>query len=200
MVGRGSLLGLILCAACAPPEAIGQDCHLHRGDLVISEIMANPNGSEDTEWIELYNATSEPLVLNRLALENWTHSKTYTHFVRAAGILPPRHYVVLGDGARNGVIDYSYDDDDRADGLGETFTSLGNAGAKIVVRCGDVVVDEVTYQEEKVQSGRSIAFDGSIAPDALLNDDSPNGAKALCPLMTVAIREPRASAIHRVVY
>src|SRR5687768_5630304 len=51
---------------CAGGEPVGGVCDLLPGDVVISEVMANPLGSSDSngEWFELYNPSDEPKLLD----------------------------------------------------------------------------------------------------------------------------------------
>ena len=60
------LLGL---TGCGGDVASTDGCDAFVGDIVISEIMANPEGTDTkSEWFEIYNASSRPQVLDRLVI------------------------------------------------------------------------------------------------------------------------------------
>ena len=64
-------------------------------DIVITEIMQNPNFLFDTEgeWFEVFNAGATPVDLN-----GWTISDngTDSHVIAASAIVPAGGYAVLG--------------------------------------------------------------------------------------------------------
>lgn len=170
---RTSLVGLVagaaLAAACgASGGGAGGDCEgLVAGDLVISEVMANPAGEDSgKEWFEIYNATGAPLDLGGVVLvasrSDGTDEKTH---VIAKEMLTAEAdgYVVVG-----GVLpellptymDYGY-----ASSLG----TLRNSAGRLSLRCGDTELDRVDYGE--LADGVSEGVTGASPPDATLNDD-----------------------------
>ena len=117
----GALLFSLSLAVCAQAATVG--------DLLISEIMANPAAVSDTrgEWFELYNPTGEPVNLRGITLGD---DGGDAHRIESDLLIMPRHFLVLarnGDSALNGGFeaDYVYRD----------FT-LGNSDDEIVLRDG----------------------------------------------------------------
>ncbi|EDM81906.1 hypothetical protein PPSIR1_05548 [Plesiocystis pacifica SIR-1] len=155
---------------CADDEA-GDSCELPAllpGDLVLSEVLANPAGADDgLEWFEIYNASGEEQDLEGLTL---VYSKTdgsgvKTHVINRTLLVPAGGYVVVADMLDEvaevmGHVDYGY-----AGELG----SFGNSGGYLAVDAGETVIDEIYYAEPT--EGASRIFDGSQAPDAVANDN-----------------------------
>lgn len=161
----------LLFVACAVAACGGEEtsssCSLLAGDLVISEVMPNVVGTDDgKEWIELYNASSSPQALDQLELAVAGSGKPKTHTLRSAGSIPAKGYLVLGSGLKGeGVVAYSYG----------TGISLRDDGATITISCSGTVIDEVKYGDQggaaAPPEGKSLSFDGGMAPDAQRNDD-----------------------------
>ncbi len=139
---------------------------LSPGDLVITEVHANPDGSDgDREYIEVFNATGAFLDLEGLTLAtsraDGASSKSHRFL---GGSVDAEAYFVIGNaptGAMPSYVDYSY---------GGALGSLRNSDAALVLRCGDMIIDEVRY--ERTADGRALEFDGRLAPDHQLNDDA----------------------------
>jgi len=136
------------------------------GDLVITEVHANPDGSDGNgEYIEIFNATEAFLDLEGLILAT----------SRADGVSPKSHrfvsgsveaegYFVMGNAPAQAMpdhVDYSY---------GGALGGLRNSDAVLSIRCGDMLIDQVRY--ERTVDGRALELDGRLAPDHLLNDDA----------------------------
>ena len=165
----------VAAAACGPggsDAGVADGCHgLLAGDLVISEIMANPDGEDSgLEWFEIYNASGGERELRGLTLvaAHADGSGEKTHVVGgAAGLpLPAGGYLVVGDGdaavdARPAYVDYGY---------GKDLGPLPNGGGRLALRCGGVELDGVTYA--LVKDGKSRGLNGDRTPDALANDDA----------------------------
>jgi len=111
---------------------------LSEGDIVITEIMINPEGVTDTdgEWFELFNISDRTLNLSECIFsDNGSDDFTITESL----VLEPQTYIIL---ARNnntelngGVIaDYMY----------SGFT-LANSEDEIVLTCGELEIDRVEY-------------------------------------------------------
>jgi hypothetical protein len=82
------------------------------GELIISEVMANPAAVSDTngEWFELYNSTDSTIDLNGL---NFYDSGSNNHTINEPLFIEASSYLVLGrnndTGANGGlVVDYVY--------------------------------------------------------------------------------------------
>ncbi|MCK5687934.1 hypothetical protein KAI87_01630, partial [Myxococcota bacterium] len=154
-------------------------CSLIPGDIVISEIMPDPMGDDKyLEWIELYNVSASVEVLDRIRVEFVTTNDAGVvtvkeQYLDGAGAVSAQSYYVIGHGVVGvAPIDYSYF---REDG-NENISTLSQEASTIRIWCGDTLIDEASYGEgfaaPMPEEGKSIAFDGSVAPDALLNDDS----------------------------
>lgn len=108
------------------------------GQMIITEIMYNPLGIEDenAEFIEIYNTTDQDFALDGCALEDDSqNSADLAGVVAAAG-----GAVLLGrnlDRGLNGGL--------TLDGV--FAFGLGNSGDTITLRCGESVIDAVTYDD-----------------------------------------------------
>lgn len=135
------------------------------GELVLTEIMARAAaGTGDRgEYIEVFNTTRSPLQLEGCAIADNT-----SHTIAGSLIVEPQGYAVFalsGTASENGGIPsvaYVY-----------SGIALNNGGETIVVRCGDLVLDSVTYTAAWVALGASIQHN-STPPDAILNDVRAN--------------------------
>jgi hypothetical protein len=152
--------------AIAPPCDV-----LAPGDLVITEVHANPDGSDgDGEYIELFNASPEQLSLDGLVLATGRGDGTgiKTHRFRGVSI-GEGDFLVVGNAAPSSMpahLDYSY---------GSALGSLRNSDAFVSIECGEVLIDQMRY--EGTNDGRALELDGSLAPNHELNDD----ANLWCP-------------------
>ncbi|MFO0724250.1 MAG: PKD domain-containing protein [Myxococcota bacterium] len=139
------------------------------GELVISEIMANPSGSETTgEWIELFNASNHPIDVDGFVVHDLgTDSFTINHggpLVVQAGA-----YLVLGrssDMAANGgvSVDYVY-----------SGMALANTADEVVVSAGAVEVDRVAYDNGVTFPHRE-GYSMSLNPGSLDYASNDDGA------------------------
>jgi len=151
--------------ACSDDDS-GNACeaNLLPGDLVITEVMPNPEGADDgKEWFEVYNATSTTINLRGLTLvySRADGTSRKTHVIESASI-DAGQYMVFGgiiEVAMPAYMDYAYADD-----LG----SLTNTGGRLALECNATLVDDVVYLEGA--SGVSISYDGRLVPDAIGND------------------------------
>jgi Lamin Tail Domain len=160
-----SAAAAVTVVSCGPPPTDDVCKGRQVGDLVVTEIMADPDGTDTgNEYVELYNQLGSPVDLKGFTLY-WKKpdgTGLKTHLIRA-GTVPARGYFTLGD-VRDGVlpahIGYSYEND--LGGLPQTDGVVG-------VRCKDLIFDEATYTATR--PGRSRTFDGNRPPDATGNDD-----------------------------
>jgi|GEM_PF-2018126 len=140
------------------------------GDLVITEIMNNPDGADDdAEWFEVYNTTGAAIDLDGFTLSDLD---TDTHTVSGTVLVPAGGYAVLGtnaDSSLNGgiTLDYAYGAD----------IALANGDDELLLAApGGVTVDEVIYDDAlgwPDESARSKSLDASIL-SGLDNDVAAN--------------------------
>lgn len=165
MLGRvGAWLALSL-AACAPEVARGEPCRGAPGELVFTEVFADPLGPDaGREWIEVFNPTAAPVELAGLSLRHSREdgSRTKVHVLRPL-VLGAGEYLVLGNAPPELTpphVGYGY---------GVELGELQNgAPGRLELACGPVVLDEIVYRP--VRPSRSLALDGGDPPDALAND------------------------------
>lgn len=156
----------VVGAACSSTPEDDPCAGRKAGDLVITEVMADPEGADTgKEWFEVFNTLGTALDLKGLTIsyKDTDGSGLKKHVVRS-GTVQPRAYLAMGDirsGPNPEWIGYSY-----GTGLG----ALGNARGVITVSCGDLVIDEFTYTTAAV-TNRSRQLDGRITPDSTANDD-----------------------------
>ena len=144
------------------------------GDIVITEFLKNPNGTDDLrEWFELYNSTSSDI-----DLENWTiHDLDFdSHVVVGSLLVPAEGYLVMGVtdvAADNGDIpvDYAY-------GQGEII--LGNGGDELYIEdVAGTVIDSLEWNDADFPDTDGAAANLDLeALDATANDDGANWCDA----------------------
>ena len=156
-----------LIAGCGGDGPSDPCAGLLPGDLVISEIMANPSGADDgREWVEIHNPGSVELAIAGLELVRSAEdgSGARAHVLDTSDLLAAGAYYVLGgvlDAARPSYVNYGY---------GDALGDFGNTSGRVVLRCGDRVIDEVVYLDST--DGASRAYDGDLPPNASANDDT----------------------------
>jgi hypothetical protein len=157
----------LVLGACAREELVASGLcgDFAAGDLVITEVHANPDGSDgDGEYVELFNASGGPLALDGLTLTSSRADGTGSNTHRFFGIsVGAGDYLVAGNAPLDSMpshLDYSY---------GDTLGSLRNSEARISIRCGERLIDQVSY--ESTTDGRALELDGRFAPDHELNDE-----------------------------
>jgi len=109
---------------------------LARADVLINEIMYNPAGDDDFEWVELYNSDS-----NSVSLNGWKLRKGIKFSFGAEHEIPGSGYIIL---ARNpSAFTSAYP---HVECAGDYDGKLSNKGEKIILKNAfDAVVDEVEY-------------------------------------------------------
>ncbi len=166
---RRTVLGALLCAGafvpgCQRGSVSDVDCPLP-GDLVITEIFANPAGADDgQEWFEIANVTNAPIDLAglRLRASRLDGSAEKRHLVGPL-VLDAGAYAAVGDAPPDALPDH------LAYGYGNDLGSLTNTGGTLAIVCGGTEIDVVTY--ENAPEAASLALDGAMPPDAVRNDD-----------------------------
>lgn len=138
--GEDTDLSAIDFAVIDPPTpgAANPSCEPGNPDVKINEFIADPASTDDgSEWVELYNAGTEPAVLDGYTLETATSSWGADFSFPAGTTLFPGELVVVG-GANVSEADFV------ADSL-----SLGNASSSgdglRLVDCDGQPVDVVLY-------------------------------------------------------
>lgn len=169
-ISAGSVVGISGCSDQQGRPEGACEAGLLPGDLVITEVMANPSGGDSgREWFEIYNATGGDLDLRGVLLlaSDEDGGGADVHEIERSWVLSAAAYGVAGDVldetdvlAVVPHVDYGY-----ADALG----ALPNAAGRLVVACGDQVIDEMIYVE--ASDGVSRGFTGDRDPDGSGNDD-----------------------------
>ena len=140
------------------------------GGLVITEVMADPEGADDgLEWFEIHNASSEAIDLAGFDLiySKLDGTGRKSHTIARSLTIEPGDFIVV-----SGVLDEiaTQSDADHLDyGYGGELGSFTNAGGYLAIEASGEVIDEIYYQD--ATSGASRAFDGAFSPDAVANDD-----------------------------
>jgi hypothetical protein len=147
------------------------------GDLVITEVMGNPNCSpENCEWFELYNDSESTFDLQGLAVGDENFGDLNPGQVVGSVIIVPGAYVVLGRQAVGWP--YAFE----ADGLYGPDPALTNGSPEVVriaTPAGDVLDETPSFFDG--EPGRTF----SLRPEFLSaeeNDDSSNWCWADTPL------------------
>lgn len=146
-----SLIYLVLSANSSLASLIA-------GDLIISEVMANPNSVTDSngEWFEIYNSSFETIDLNGLTLSD---NGSNQHQVTSTSplYLSSNSYFIFGrntDTNSNGglVVDYQY----------SSFT-LGNSEDEIILTYDGIVITSLLYDDSSLfgVAGNSAEWNGS---------------------------------------
>jgi hypothetical protein len=137
---------------------------LQWGDVVISELMANPDDCSDGsgEWVELHNRTAQAVQLEDLELFDLSGNQ---HALDAL-VLPAGGYALLGRGSGGWCMPVSPD-------LGFVGPSLNNGGDVLELVAGGVSIDQVDYG--RATAGVALQRDGELWCDAV----DPLGASEL---------------------
>ncbi|MEQ1566605.1 MAG: lamin tail domain-containing protein [Myxococcota bacterium] len=147
---------------------------LNAGDLVITEIMSNPDKVVDSrgEYFELHNTTNSVVNLNGLYVRDAAVAQSFT--VAVDLFVQPNDYVVFaknGNAALNGGFtgDYDYND---------VFVLLGSDQIRVEDGTG-FIIDQVVYNLTWPQPvGKSIELD-RLTTDSVSNDTSANWCESI---------------------
>jgi hypothetical protein len=167
-----------------PPTVPEQPCAtIVPGDLVISEFMADPAGSDTgKQYVEIYNTTDHTVDLHGLSLfQSMSDGSRLNASVLPAASVASHGYYVLGDAgsdaaARPAYLNYGY---------GSDLGALRHESGKVGLRCSTTTITEAVY--ESVTPGHARTFDGAKLPNATdlaltLNwCDASNSLDALAP-------------------
>ena len=123
---------------------------LSTGDLLFTELMANPETCSDStsEWVELLNTTASDIDLGGVVLEDASGNA----YGLASHVLPAGERVVVARSAT--ACDVTPD-------LVFGTVTLNNSGDSLYLYAGTTVVDSVTYDAEGGASGYSWSRDGA---------------------------------------
>ncbi len=155
------LCALAALSACPPPTEESPCTALMTGDLVITEVMPDPEGTDTgNEWFEIFNALGSPVELKGLTLvySSVDGSGSKTHVVRA-GTAPARGYFTFGDvrsGANPAWIGYTYN---------SALGSFSNGSGQVAVRCGERELSKLAWTRATA-AGRSYQLNGATEPSA----------------------------------
>ena len=165
------------CICRAGYDGDGESCtllppltaqELTEGDLVITELMPNPEavGDAQGEWIEIYNTTRRRVSIDGLSIEDIGNSIIFTtpSYLADDLIIPPLSYFVFAreiDVNLNGGVVAQLD----YDGL-----TLNNTNETISLVVNGLIIDTISYATSPV--GASLSFDGDLEPDAIMNDQA----------------------------
>lgn len=140
------------------------------GQLVVTELRGSQSGVDTYgQWVELYNASAEPLSLAglRVRLTRLDGRGENVITVRDPDLhVGPHGYVVLGRFPRDRLpahVDYGYGD--------EITASLPSGGIVEVYVCNELV-DRVIFRSLPVTG--TLSLDGSLIPTVEANDEDEN--------------------------
>jgi hypothetical protein len=144
---------------------------LSSGDLVITEIMQDPNAVSDNngEYFEIYNPTEKTFDLNEMIIKD---NKTNSHTISSSILISPGSYVVLcrnNNVSENGnfTCNYKYSNFD-----------LANSEDEVILSLGSTVIDEVWYNSSwPYSSGYSMNLNPNTY-NATLNNNILNWCKS----------------------
>ncbi len=146
-------------------QTTGGGTSVQPGDVIISEIMQNPNAVADAngEWFEIYNSTASAIDMNGWIIkDNGTDSHTIAN--GGALLIAAHDFLVLGNNStlstNGGVpVDYQYSGFTLANGADEVILLLSD---------GITEIDRVEYDggiNWIDPTGASMVFTGTAAQD-----------------------------------
>ncbi|MBN1335036.1 MAG: lamin tail domain-containing protein [Deltaproteobacteria bacterium] len=146
------------------------------GDLVITEIMQNPDAVSDTtgEWFEVANAAGAPVDLDGLVVSDLDGAS----FIVGSALVVPA----------DGLVVFAVSDDPKANGgvtVDYTYAgfALGNSSDEIILSNASGTLDSVAWDDGGAfpdPVGASMSLDPSKW-DAKLNDDGTRWCEATTP-------------------
>jgi hypothetical protein len=153
------------------PVAAAFSSPVHVGDLVITEIMANPMAVANNagEWFEIHNVTTRTLDLKGLRVRDDGGS---SFAIAGSVLLQPGGFAVLGNNANptlNGGAPVSY---------GYTGFALANSNDAIEIVKGQTLIDRVTYTTSVSGVSRTLK---TQSYDVVANDLLANWCQAQSP-------------------
>ncbi|MEX1365565.1 MAG: lamin tail domain-containing protein [Nannocystaceae bacterium] len=178
----GSSTGVVLDGSTGE-TILGVD-DLLPGDLVITEIMWNPDCSLDNcEWVEILNATDSTVNLVNLYLQDIDYNTGNQGRVTLDVIVPPGEVAVI---ARS-LSFWPYDFEPDAT-YGPNPGLNNNSPDRVVLRSELTIIDESASTFIDQEQGIAWALSGDLQ-DAVSNDVSTSWCEATAPLLTVGGNE-----------
>lgn len=155
------------------------------GDLIVTEIMANPGVGTPNyqyEWFEILNTTAHDIELNGLTICDDFPSRYcfFVHFGVSTPLPPGQHALFVSDPTLWTTytgIQYAY---------GPSI-QLNNSADAVQVFRGSTLIDAVTYDAAWpfATAGVAVQFSSGIAPTATNNDEVTNWCMAVNEYDTV---------------
>ncbi|MFB6263428.1 MAG: lamin tail domain-containing protein, partial [Bradymonadaceae bacterium] len=147
-----------------------------RGPLVVTEVMADPKGAEETdrEWFEVYNTGNTAVALNGWRLKSRRDGK---HSIsKSAATVPAGGYALLAEsddpaGNSNVSPDYVYDE----------ITLRNGTDTIRLIDPSDRVSDFVLWEAGSMMDGHSRKYSTKANKDPTANDDFTNWCPSLEP-------------------
>jgi len=138
------------------------------GDLVITELMYDPNVCSDSfcEWVELYNASEFQIDLEGLRLQDNNLNQTGT--IDISLVVDPDSYVWLGRGPSD-----SWGYGEMADAYYGPNPAYNNSSDRVVILNNNVILDETHDYTDGAGAGISLQLDPNMI-DADANDLATN--------------------------
>jgi len=130
------------------------------GDLVISEVLINPDGTDtNKEWIEIYIAGSQPVDLNRLVITSSRPDGSDVDSAEVNGVAcvqgNPGDYLVIGASA-----DTEINGNLTVDAVAPGLAFFNDAQAPIEITRRGELLDRVVLDEP--EAGRTWSLDGGM--------------------------------------
>jgi hypothetical protein len=180
-----AVVSLTVTHGCGPaaPALPEEPCDgVAPGDIVLSEFMADPAGSDTgKQYIELYNTTDHSVDLSGLTVfQSMSDGSRLNATALPSFPVSSHSYFVLGDAgddksSRPAYLNYGY---------GNALGSLRHENGKIGVSCGRTVITELAYPE--VSAGHARQLDGTSAPSAARLGDATQWCDAAGALNSLA--------------
>ena len=138
------------------PPVVPQSDNSQPGDVLINEVMANPNGLTllpTTEYVEIVNASGA-----NISLSKWTFVYDGNETLLPDIFLPDEGYAVLYRSGREIVVSSGA----QSVGVDKFPSALANTGKTIGLKNSKgIIIDEVTYPNATAGKSYERAYDGS---------------------------------------
>ncbi len=147
------LLLLASCGSNAVTPSKPSCADLSPGDLVITEVMIDPDGADTgNEWFEVLNQTARRQSMVGLTVASKDPSGAERSTALKSGELPPHGAIALGDTKEATLPWY------LASSYGGALGAFSQSGGTLSLRCGELVLDAVDWHSG-AKPGRSRMLD-----------------------------------------